>query len=124
MADSAKLSAMIDELAHRTNATAPVVVIDAGIATADNLEMIRAKGYHYLCVSRSKLKDYRTTPGRLTVLLETKSKRQVRLKAVTTVANTNYYLEVASQDKYSTADSIAASLKNVLRWNCERWLPH
>ncbi|HRQ51656.1 MAG TPA: IS1634 family transposase [Agriterribacter sp.] len=106
MADSANLSAMIDELTHRTNATAPVVVIDAGIATADNLEMIRAKGYHYLCVSRSKLKDYRATPGRLTVLLETKSKRQVRLKAVTTAANTDYYLEVASQDKYSTADSM------------------
>jgi len=28
-------------------------VIDAGIATEDNLEMIRNKGYDYMCVSRS-----------------------------------------------------------------------
>lgn len=106
MADSANLSAMIDKLTDRTHTTTPVIVIDAGIATADNLKMIRAKGYHYLCVSRSKLKDYHATPGRLTVLLETKSKRHVRLKAVTTPANTDYYLEVASLDKYDTADSM------------------
>ena len=33
--------------------------------------MIRAKGYHYLGVSRAKLKDYQAISGRLTVLLET-----------------------------------------------------
>ena len=39
-------------------------------------------------------------------MLETKSKRQVRLKAVAGNKNTDYYLEVASEDKYETANSM------------------
>jgi transposase len=106
MTDSRNLSLMIDKLSGCTNAPNPVVVMDAGIATEENLEMIRAKGYHYLCVSRTKLKDYHAISGRLTVLLETKSKRHVRLKAVSNNNNTDYYLEVASEDKYETANSM------------------
>ena len=106
MADSANLSQIIDKLSYCTNAEHPTVVIDAGIATEQNLEMIKAKGCHYLCVSRARLKDYEALQGRLTVLLETKTKRQVRLKAVNSPGNTDYYLEVASQDKYETADSM------------------
>ena len=34
------------------------MVIDAGIATEENLKLIQAKGYDYVCVSRSKIKDY------------------------------------------------------------------
>jgi hypothetical protein len=73
--------------------------------------MIRAKGYHYLCVSRAKLKDYQAISGRLTVLLETKSKRNVRLKAVSNNKNTDYYLEVASEDKYETANSMRSQFE-------------
>lgn len=120
MTDSATLSAMIDKLSRCTNATHPVVVIDAGIATEENLKMIRAKGYHYLCVSRSKLKDYQAVKGRLTVLLETKSKRQVRLKAVTSPGHTDYYLEVASQDKYDTADSMRRQFEERFEMELEK----
>ena len=111
MADCQNLSQMIDKLSRCTNTQNPVVVMDAGIATEENLAMIRAKGYHYLCVSRSKLKDYQAAEGRLTVLLETKSKRQVRLKAVSTNKNTDYYLEVASEDKYETANSMRSQFE-------------
>jgi transposase len=120
MADSANLSQMIDKLSHCTNARQPVVVIDAGIATAGNLEMIKAKGYHYLCVSRSKLKDYHAVQGRLTVLLETKTKRQVRLKAVNSSGNTDYFLEVASQDKFETADSMRRQFEQRFEMELEK----
>jgi transposase len=106
MADSNSLSHMIDKLTLNTNSSQPVVVMDAGIATEANLAMVKAKGYHYLCVSRSRLKDYEAVAGRLTVLLETKSKRLVRLKAVTSVGQTDYYMEVASEDKWQTANSM------------------
>lgn len=106
MTDCKNLSVMIDKLSRCTNAQNPVVVMDAGIATGENLEMIRTKGYHYLCVSRTRLKDYQAISGRLTVLLETKSKRNVRLKAVSDNKNTDYYLEVASEDKYETQNSM------------------
>ncbi len=106
MADSNSLSQMIDKLTLNTNAVQPIVVMDAGIATEANLQMVKAKGYHYLCVSRSRLKDYEAVSGRLTVLMETKSKRQVRLKAVTSEGQTDYYMEVASDDKWQTANSM------------------
>jgi transposase len=35
----------------------PVVVIDAGIGTSDNLKLIRSMGFHYLTVSRSRPKE-------------------------------------------------------------------
>lgn len=111
MADTANLSQMIDKLSLRTNAKNPVVVMDAGIASAGNLAMIRAKGYEYLCVSRKKLKDYEAISNRLTVLLETKSKREVRIRAVRSTEETDYYLEVASQDKHHTANSMRSQFE-------------
>jgi len=100
IADSDTLSPMIDKLAsHTCKQKKAVIVLDAGIATEENLELIEAKGYKYLCVSRSKLKEYEVVQDRLTVLMETKSKKTIRLKAVTTEKNTDYYLEVKSEAK-------------------------
>jgi hypothetical protein len=36
----------------------PVVVMDAGIATEENLQSLREKQFDYICVSRSSLQDY------------------------------------------------------------------
>jgi transposase len=36
----------------------PVAVMDAGIATEENLTFLRDTGFDYICVSRSNLKDY------------------------------------------------------------------
>jgi len=36
----------------------PVAVMDAGIATEENLEFLREKGFDYICVSRGGLQDY------------------------------------------------------------------
>lgn len=99
MADNKTLPEMIEKLSAHSCNTNAVVVLDAGIATEDNLKLIAAKGYKYLCVSRAKLKDYQVVPDRFTVLLDTKSKKTIRLKPVTTEKNTDYYLEVKSPDK-------------------------
>lgn len=99
IADCDTLSAMIEKLAAHTVGSQAVVVLDAGIATEENLALIEKKGYKYLCVSRSRLKDYEAVPNRLTVLLDTKSKQTIRLKSITTPKNTDYYLEVKSPAK-------------------------
>lgn len=59
-ADCTTLGDMIDKLRLRTSQSAEkaVVVIDAGIATEENLKMIVDKGYDYVCVSRVNLKKY------------------------------------------------------------------
>jgi len=99
IADCQTLSAMIEKLAAHTCGPGAVVVLDAGIATDENLKLITEKGYNYLCVSRTKLKDYKLIPDRLTVLMDTRSKQTIRLKSVTTAKSTDYYLEVKSQTK-------------------------
>ncbi len=100
IADCDTLSTMIDKLAgHTCKEKKAVIVLDAGIATEDNLQLIEAKGYKYLCVSRSKLKHYQPIQDKLTVLMETKSKQYIRLRAVTTEKNIDYYLEVKSNAK-------------------------
>ncbi len=99
IADSKTLSTMIDKLKKHTCPDKAVVVIDAGIATEDNLKLIREKGCEYLCVSRKKLKEYAFDPTRLTVMLETKSKQNVILKTIATEEETDYFLEVKSEAK-------------------------
>lgn len=97
--DSAGLEKVIDQLDYTKKAKQPIVVIDAGIATEANLQMIRSKGYHYLCVSRIKLTDYELDNSRLTVLMETKSKYDIILKKVADDPDRDYYLEVTSGKK-------------------------
>ena len=99
IADCNTLSAMIEKLSSHTCRGPAVVVLDAGIATEENLKLIEDKGYKYLCVSRTKLKDYKYVPDRLTTLLDTKSNQTIRLRSVTTPKNTDYYLEVKSPSK-------------------------
>lgn len=99
IADCATLSAMIEKLASHTCRGPAVVVLDAGIATEENLKLIEARGYRYLCVSRTRLKDYQYVPDRLTTFLDTKSNRTIRLRSVTTEKNTDYYIEVKSPSK-------------------------
>jgi len=58
--ETTTLEAMLNELSVQTSSTGrkPLVVMDAGIADEDNLKMLKSKSYDYLCVTRSKLKDY------------------------------------------------------------------
>jgi hypothetical protein len=77
----------------------PVIVLEAGIATKENHEIIRSKDYHYLCVSRTKLKNCVFDSSRLVVYLETKSKKVVVLKKIRSPDHTDYCLEIASEMK-------------------------
>ena len=99
VADCNTLATMIDKLSTHTCGHKAIVVLDAGIATEDNLALIKSKGHHYVCVSRAKVKDYKPVPERLNVIAETKTKQQVLLKAIQTENNTDYYLEITSPAK-------------------------
>ncbi len=47
-----------------------LVCLDVGIATEDNLQKIREKGYKYLCVSRRRLADYEYASDAKTIIRE------------------------------------------------------
>ena len=105
-ADCATLGAMVDKLstatANRADKTAkPVVVIDAGIATEDNLKMLIDKGYDYVCVSRSSLKNYSVAEGTSPVTVIDHRKRPIELIHVQTpdATDSEYYLKVTSPTK-------------------------
>lgn len=57
--DTATLSDMIEDMEkYAPISTDHTIVIDAGIATEENLDLVKEKGYKYVCVSRKRLKDY------------------------------------------------------------------
>ena len=97
--DCKDIEKLIASLDYATGSNKPVVVLDAGIATKENLGIIRSKGYHYLCVSRTKLKNYVFDQSRLVVYLETKSKKEVILKKILSSDHTDYCLEITSEMK-------------------------
>ena len=58
-ADTTTMADMLADLVqHADPKSRQTVVMDAGIASEENLELVREKGFHYVCVSRHSLKDY------------------------------------------------------------------
>ena len=55
-------------------------MIDAGIATDENLAMLTENGFDYICVSRSKIKDYTVDTGSVPVMVEDKRKQKIKTK--------------------------------------------
>ncbi|MDR1864387.1 MAG: hypothetical protein LBR08_02330 [Bacteroidales bacterium] len=85
MADCATLGEMIDRLGVATGEQSKaVVVIEAGIATEDNLKMITAKGYDCLCVSRTTLSKYSVVEGARPVTVTDRRNRAIELVHVQT----------------------------------------
>jgi len=101
MADSKTLEGMIRKLRIKTSVSArkALIVIDAGIATEENLKMILDNGYDYLCVSRSSLKTYNIEAGTATVSVTDNRKQKIELCRVNSDRNTDYYLKVESHSK-------------------------
>jgi transposase len=59
---------------------APVVVIDAGIGTGDNLKLIRSMGFHYITVSRNRPQD--TPPEEELEVIKQNREGTVRVKKI------------------------------------------
>lgn len=97
--DSSDITAVLDGLIKNTGMEPKTVVMDAGIATKDNLEVVVAKGYNYLCVSRDKPVDYSYVEGSKDTVVHTNGKKQIKLRKVKLEDGTNYYFEIKSPDK-------------------------
>jgi hypothetical protein len=84
----------------------PLIVIDAGIATEDNLEMLRSKGYLYVCVSRSKPhKDYETDTANA-IIIKDKRENEIKLKYMDTKDSKDKWVYVKSSNKTKKEDSM------------------
>lgn len=110
-ADPDSLPAMVDGIISK-NPVSPnphqkvMVVIDAGIATEANLELLKERGYNYLCVSRTRLKDYTLKDEGRSVTVFDSRKRPITLAEVGHEEGGNFYLRVNSPAKAMTERSM------------------
>ena len=83
-----------------------LVCLDAGIATDDNLVKIKEKGYDYLCVSRSRLKDYVLETDAENVKVLDSRRQEISLTRVHHEEGGDYYLEINSPGKQLKEESM------------------
>jgi len=89
----------------------PVVVIDAGIATEENLDYLRTNGFDYICVSRSGLQDYSLAEtGGKTVFDNRNHPIELRRVESSAKDNGDLYLYVKSEMKRQKEDSMSGKL--------------
>jgi transposase len=99
--DCATLQSMIETLDRKTGSPLkkPVVVMDAGIASDPNILYLKEKGYDYLCVSRSSLKQYKAQEGTQPVKVTDKKGQNIELLRARSTRNEDNYLWVKSYAK-------------------------
>ena len=112
-ADCKTMGDMIDKLRHATSAeNKALVVIDAGLSTESNLKMIREKGYDYLSVSHSGLKNYIIEPGDNILTITDKKKQKIELCKVRNPQGIDYYVKVKSDAKRIKETSMNSRFKD------------
>ena len=99
--DPSALPAMIEQLSLKshTEKDKSLIIIDAGIATDDNLERITAKGYDYLCASRKKQKESDIVSLGEDITVYDNREQPITLTAMETGDKYSCYLRVNSYSK-------------------------
>jgi len=111
MSDCTTLATTIEELESNSFTTIkkPTVVLDAGIATEENLKMLKSKNYHYVCISRAALTEYSCQPGTTSEIMD-KNNRVIEIKKADQNKNDDLYLYVKSSSKQKKQSSINEKL--------------
>jgi transposase len=99
--DCSTLKAVITALNQRVGYASekPIIVMDAGIATEDNIQFLKEEKYDYMCVSRSNLKDYKADTDNRPVQIYDKKNQPIELLNVRVENDTDNYLWVKSEAK-------------------------
>jgi transposase len=110
--DTATLADMLGDLKkHASPSAKQTVVIDAGIATEENLELLRQDGYSYVCVSRKRMKEYAPAPGQTPVVcLTDREKNEVKLSIFKPDGYQDTWMCVQSDAKRTKERSMADKL--------------
>jgi transposase len=111
--DPATLEDMINDLkVHSSTKAKQTIVIDAGIATDDNIELIDEKNYNYICVSRKKIRDYPTEVSSSSKIQLTKrGKSSIKLSIFTPSGYTDTWMYVESEEKRKKETSMSQKLR-------------
>jgi hypothetical protein len=91
---------MIDDVSSEfsSNEEKPVVVMDAGISIEDNLVFLKEKNFDYVCVSRSKPKDYTQLTDNATMLSDNRGNK-IEVIKVLVKDKDDTFLHIKSEQK-------------------------
>jgi hypothetical protein len=102
ISESLTLKNVIGNLSSETstNKNKPTIVMDAGIMTEANTIMLNEGGYNYICVTRTKLKNYTTlSKEKDDVIVLDKNDNKINLKFVEKEGCSDTYMYVRSEQK-------------------------
>ena len=101
MTDSKTLEKIIVELSLRTSSIErkPTVVLDAGIATEDNLKLLKKNHFKYMCVSRSNMHKYTVDTSSNPITITDKKEQPLILQKVNVEGSEDTWLRVHSKAK-------------------------
>lgn len=117
--DCRTLESVLNGIRAKTSTTKRgIVVIDAGIATEENLQMLTENGFDYVCVSRSKLKDYSIDPASKVIEVQDKKRQKIKLQKVISAKHNDFFLKVDSEAKSAKE----MSMNNRFQENFEKGL--
>ena len=110
--NSNSLPLILNKLRDRTSGltSKAIVVIDAGIATEENLSIIKSKGYDYVCVGQDKVKLSALPKKSDKKIIFTQNNQTLYLQRIQIDNVENYSLEVTSSANKIKEESVATEL--------------
>ena len=87
----------------------PLIVIDAGIATEDNLALIKEKGYDYICVSRTHPKEFSQLADNAEHLKDNRG-NQIEVRKIAVEGTLDCFLQIRSDQKAKKEESMDKKL--------------
>jgi hypothetical protein len=105
------LAQMLNEVKSKLNFNKekPIVVMDAGISTEENLSLIKEKGYDYVSVSRIRPKDFDLSPENVVELHDNKG-HKIEVQKITENQHSDCFLHIKSEQKALKENSMAQKL--------------
>ncbi len=113
IADSKTLLGMIKQMKAKSKSgnLDKVVVIDAGIVSEANLEELRKSGEKYVCVSRTRFKDYEDYLNEKTTQIFDKKGNKIEIKLIDADSKPDKWLLVKSEMKAKKENSITTKFE-------------
>jgi len=110
-ADSTTLPEMIADLKKYSNPNLDhTIVVDAGIASDDNLKLINEQGHKYVCVANKQIKDYEIGTSTISKLTD-RGNNKVELSVFTPKGYNDTWMYVQSNAKRKKEESMDDKLK-------------
>ncbi len=111
ISESSTIDAMLKAVEDKLNfgEEKPIVVMDAGISTEENLEAIKEKGYDYVCVSRIRPAFYTFTSEEATILTDNRG-HKIEVSKISVQNKSDLFLHIKSKQKALKEKSMDAKI--------------